>query len=447
LGLPIDDPRRATLLREYFLATDAAARHSAADAICEIPGLTCAKLAAAIRRVQLWEKQRTGEYDLWVCLGHDGSAQKQVWLSIPKEYDPARRWPLIVAFHGQSGQARQMLAFTRRLLGQRTDEFIIAAPQDIGPLGLTQPDSDVSQPRVLLARLRRIFHIDSDRVYVTGYSLGSHNAWIAAVMHVDCFAGAMPLATPLQMVGGDALYSEILPNARQIAILFCWGETDNLDAQGQPHPQGGNAALNRRMADVIRGIGFPRFEAVELPGAGHLGVEPPSEALAKLLDERRVRSPKGIHQAFRLPEQSRAYWLAANGMQGDPLPNETVQFRVPHGQDPIAAQKKYLVDRLGVIEATCERQTIKLKARRAKNIVLLLGDGLVNFDKPVTIIRNGRKRFEGRIQPDPRVMLDEATREWDFERLAWARVMVPLSGNVRVNSTPRTAPAPTRDGR
>jgi len=431
LALGGPNAKLADLLHQYFLATDDAARSALAEQIVLIPGINRKSLAQAIRSVSLWEKQKTGQYDLQLRLGPGASSDRQVSLSVPPDYDPARRWPLIITFHGTNGQSRQMVSMTRDLLGGRKDEFIIAAPQSIGPLGLTSPPEQIGQIHEHLIAVRKRFHLDNDRVYVMGYSLGSHHTWLASVVFPDDFAGAIPLATPLQLVGGDALFETLLPNARQIAILFCWGVKDTLEPNGKPNPDGGNAELNRRMTATIRGANFRSFEAVELPGVGHIGVRPPVDAFSAILDQKRVHEPKEIRQAFRLPVQSRAWWVEAEELQGDPLPDNTIKIHYAPGQDPVVAQKRYLTERLGVIEVKCEGQTITLRGRKTKGLVLYLDDELLDLDKPIKIIRSGKTRFEGRITPDLRVMLEEAARSWDFDRLVSARVVVPLSAKVR----------------
>ena len=108
------------------------------------------------------------------------------------------------------------MQMTRTILGDAAQSHLIVAPQDIGPLGFTESDEVVDQPRRLLYSVRRQFHIDNDRVFLMGYSIGSHNTWMAAVMHADCFAGIMPLATPLQLIGSDMLYDVLTPNLRNL---------------------------------------------------------------------------------------------------------------------------------------------------------------------------------------------------------------------------------------
>ncbi|MFH1418150.1 MAG: hypothetical protein ABII12_07705 [Planctomycetota bacterium] len=433
LAMPvgINDDDLESSLREHFLARTSSQRTQIQKKILADRELTPAKLAAAIRALQLWSAQPSGEQQTVLRLRRGESSERPVWIHVPQGYDPAKRWPLVITLHGHGGQAVHMLRLTRQLLGNRAEEFIIAAPQDIGPLGFTLPTHTVQRPRDLLNALRRVYHIDSDRVYLMGYSQGSHNTWLAAIMHADCFAGIVPLATHLQVVGDDLLYASLLPDTRSLGILFCWGKLDTLDAEGKPHPQGGNAHNCRRMRTVIEGLKFEHFHGIELEGVGHMGVQPPADLLSELLDQKRAHYPDRVRQIFRLPDQSTAYWVSADAMSGEPLPDTQLNIPVAQGADPIVAQRKWIVDRLGLIEARCKEQTIKIRSHRVPRVVLLFSDELIDLDQPIRIFRGKRKCFQGRIERDMRVMLTEAARGWDFDRLPTARVVVPVGGKVK----------------
>jgi poly(3-hydroxybutyrate) depolymerase len=425
------DDQLGDLLGRFYRATAPSDQAAARKAILATKDLTPAKLAAAIRSVQLWEPQQTGEYEASIRLRKGKASEMQVWLQVPEGYDPGKAWPLVIALHGHDGKAQQMLRLTRQILDDRAKDFIIAAPQDLGPLGFTMPADVVARPRNLLVALRRTFHIDSDRVFIVGYSQGSHDAWISAVMHGDCFAGIVPLAAPLQLVGNDLLYEELLPNVRHVGVLFCWGANDNLDADGKLDPAGGNAAACRKMRQVIGKLEYDSFKGVELESVGHINVAPPKDLLSDLLNRRRARCPKRVRQVFRLPDQSDAYWIGAANFEGAPLPDGPLSIPVPADEDPIVAQRKWLTDRLGLLDAECKKQTIKMAARRVVDVVLLLDDELLDLDKPVKITRGTRTAFEGKVERDMKVMLTESARTWDFGRLPTARVVVPRTGKVK----------------
>ncbi len=427
------------LLRKHSTAKTRAQQRRWQKKIVNTDGLTAASLAEAIGEVQLWDDQLPGDYEVTLRLRKGKASEKKVWMHVPPDYHTDVRWPLIITMHGQGGEPAAMLRLTLQLLGRRSTEFIVASPQrlgaakpkDSGAIGFTFPTHLAARPRTLLNALRRRYRIDSDRVYLMGYSLGAHNAWMAAVMHADCFAGVVPLATPLQLVGGELLFEEVFPNIRNTYTLFCWGAKDNVDAEGKIRLDGGNVEWNRRITEVIEALGIDGYEPIELPEAGHLDVRPPLEEFNRLLDRRRQHYPRRVRQVFRLAEQSSAYWVAADRLQGAPLSDGPLRIKIEEGEDPDAAQRRYLVGKLGLVEARCKGRTISIKSRRTVRVVLLLSDGLLDLDKPVRIKRGKKKGFSGKIKRDLRVMLTEAARGWDFARLPSARVVVPIAGKVK----------------
>ena len=154
------------LLHDYFLAPDQISQRRLQDEVLATDGLTPGKLAKSIRRLQLWESGPTGEMTVVLQLGKDKSTEKRVWLSVPHDYDPDQRWPLIIALHGAGGNARWMMDYTLGLLKDRASEFIVAAPLWIGAtslvaegqrppirgLGFSSATESVSQPRLLVRK-------------------------------------------------------------------------------------------------------------------------------------------------------------------------------------------------------------------------------------------------------------------------------------------------------
>lgn len=417
-------------LRDYFLARKLDERTILRKRILsDASPINLRKLADAIVNVQLWDAQVAGIQEIELQVGRSSKSAKRAVISVPLNYDPLRPWPLVITLHGQGQSAQSMMTMTRAMLGDAANEHIMVAPQDLGPLGFTEPNEIVDQPRRLLIAIRRRFHIDNDRVFLMGYSIGSHNTWMAAVMHADCFAGIMPLATPMQLIGNDMLYDVVSPNLSNLETLFVWGAQDNLGQDGQPHPLGGNAEFSRRQARVMRDACGKRFLGVELPGANHGNVRPPPDEVKRWLSHKRKAWPRRVHQRFRLPEQSRAAWIEAVELMGQPLANAPSTVKLKPGEDQQMAQKRHLVAQLGLIEASVEHQTITITTRKVKGAGLLLSDELIDLDKPVTIVRNKRRVFSGKIRRSPDVVLRESDETWDFARIPQVRVVIPASGN------------------
>ncbi len=438
-------------LREYFLAGKRSDRTRLEKQILAGKDLTPVTLAKAIRKLQLWEKQPAGKQEITLQLRRGKSSKRTAWANVPKDYDPQRKWPLILTLHGQGQTAEGMLDMTLFFLGSRREEFIVVAPDRIaadkddedGAIALTLPAHLAGRPRQWVEALRRKYHVDNDRVLLVGYSLGGHNAWMAGLMQPELFAGVMPMATPLQAPGGELLYEDLLQNLANTYVLFVWGAKDNVDAEGKPMLDGGNAARNKHMTAVMRAVGNGRFDAAELADVGHLNVVPPPQLWTKFLDQRRERWPERVRQTFRLAEQSEAYWIAADRLQGEPLTDGTIQVEMQEGETEATATRRHLVSKLGLVEGSIrrgKRQEIKLNSRNAVRIVLLLSDDIINLDEPITILRGRKKVYSGKVKRDMRVTLREAARTWDFERLASARVVVPVAGKVKFGypSTMRT---------
>lgn len=425
---PTDAPALDDLVRDYLRSGGGDAQLE--DAIVAHPDVSPRSLVAAIRNAALWGPLTPGIHDFTQFLGVAKTPYRVV-VSVPEGYDVTRRWPLIVALHGSGSRPEDIMGYVRGLLGERVNEFIIAAPDGFGSMHLRGDAAEVGRPRDLVVALRRQFRLDDRRIFLMGYSLGGHNTWLGGILHADLFAGVMPLATPLQIVGNDLLFEELLPNLANTHTLFCWGRNDNVDANGEVRSDGGNAAWNRHMSQIMRQLGITRFEPVELDGVGHADVRPPAEALSRWLDRKRRRYPAQVRHVFRLAEHSSAYWVRAGALQGEPLPDGPLRIRFKPGEDPHRAQRDELVGGLGLIEAEVEGQTITLRGRKTTSLVLLLHDRLIDLDKPVTIRRGTRKLFHGRIPRDLRVLLREAADDWDFDRLFSARVVVPVGGRVK----------------
>lgn len=56
----------------------------------------------------------------------------------------------------------------------------------------------------------------------------------------------------------------------------------------------------------------------------------------------------------------------------------------------------------------------------------------MDLDKPIKVTRNRSRVFEGLVKRDLGLTLDEAAKNWDFQRLPRARLTVPVGGKAKV---------------
>jgi len=409
----------------YFQADSPAARAGLAAGVAAMPGITVDVVAQRLHQLPLWPAAPPGRtsFDME---GKPGE-RRAVWVRVPPDYDPAQAWPVMIALHGTHGRAEHMLDFAVSLLGRQADRMIVAAPQgQLGDWHHTEEAADVDQPIRVLRRLRRRYHVDSDRVFLAGYSLGAHRTCTTSAMFADQLAGALPLAgSAVGLPLRDKLWDRFLPNWRHLPVLLVWGEVDTKGPTGEEAPGGGIAGLNQRLARMAQARKLP-LTAIELPGVGHRGVVPPADRLAELLGWQRQHYPRPVSHWFRFPNQGHAYWLKLIEFVGEPWTDQRIQVRIQPGQDADEALLLEMRRRLAKLEGTIDGQRITVRAKRAKVLEVLLHDELVDLDRPITIKLNGRMAFKGLVERRVETLLELAAEDWDLDRVFPARVRIAV---------------------
>ncbi|UCG31898.1 MAG: hypothetical protein JSU68_09555 [Phycisphaerales bacterium] len=417
-------------LVSYFQAESPEARDEIVGRIAGMPGVTAGAVGQRLHELPLWLPVRAGTSSFPMDVG-DGE-QRTVCVRVPSDYDPGRPWPVLIALHGSGGRAKEMLGFAAGLLGEKAEDMIVAAPQAVlnGPFD-PQNESELNQPVHLLRLLRRRYHVDSNRVFLIGYSKGGHRTAGASVMFADQFAGSVCMAgimAPLPQREG--LYSYFLPNLQHLPMLMVWGELDDQGPSGKPGSTGGIAAVNRRLAEALETRDLA-ITMVELPGVGHAGVRPPSEQWVALLARTRACYPTETAHCFRFPEQGRAYWLRLVRFAGEPWRDAQLRIDLRPGEDPQEALLRAIRLKLGRLEGHVEGQLVTVRSKRAKELDVLLHETLVDFDRPIIVKMNGRRAFEGLVEPRIDTLLEVASEDWDFDRLFPVRVRIGIGRRGR----------------
>jgi len=389
---------------------------------------------------------RNGITQVIVPVGYNRA--RRVYVRVPKGYDPARPWPLILAYHGGGGEGRQMIASLENLLGAERDRYVIAAPNHYRQTSLDHPRPVSSEHLAVLHALRGLVHVDADRVYVTGYSLGGYTAWHLATFHADRFAGAMPMASTFGSLGGpEGVWTELFANFRHLPILSVWGGRDrldvpNLNARGSA---GSMSQLNRRLGPLLAAHDATSVDHYEVAGAGHGGARPPRNRLLALLRRERTDPPRRVEHHFRYIHQGHAYWIEGHRWLGslwdEPWPGGA-PGKARRGADDPAWQA--IRERLGSIRGAVEdpgeeaggRQRIEVETRHLADLTVWIEDGMIDWQRPVTVVHNGTEVFSGRIEPTLGVALAQARRTRDFDRLRWAGVRIDATAGTARLVTP-----------
>ena len=192
-------------------------------------------------------------------------AELRYRLAKPPDYDPAKRYPLVMILHGAAGSgednARQFnggnrvpaATLTEPTNGARFPCFVFAPQCPRGEGWTAVAAAPRSASRLAFAAvwsLRRELAIDPDRIYLVGLSMGGSGAWDFAARHPDLLAAVVPICG-----SGDPARAGAL---KRLPIWCFHGEKDPL------------VPVNRAremIAALRRAGGNPRYS--EYPGVGH----------------------------------------------------------------------------------------------------------------------------------------------------------------------------------
>lgn len=174
-------------------------------------------------------------------------------LFLPDGYNtqPEKSWPLILFLHGSGSRGDNLKFLTQgrpMTYAQQTRDFpfILVAPQC--------PDGEQWESDTLIALLDEIetkYHIDQDRVYLTGISMGGTGTWTLAIDHPERFAAIAPVCGRV-----------ILTLAYRIKDMPIWvfhGDKDNTV----------NISFSVDMIAKLKSEGAKNVEFTIYPGAGH----------------------------------------------------------------------------------------------------------------------------------------------------------------------------------
>lgn len=114
-------------------------------------------------------------------------------LFLPEGYETQEKWPMIMFLHGASERGSNLDDVKRNGVARVVEEkpnfpFIVVSPQCPRNEYWTLP-----QLSALLDRARASYHVDLDRVYLTGLSMGGYGTWHLAAAQPQRFAAIAPI--------------------------------------------------------------------------------------------------------------------------------------------------------------------------------------------------------------------------------------------------------------
>jgi predicted esterase len=326
-------------------------------------------------------------------------------LYVPKDYQPARAYPLVICLHGAGFDGSSYLDRWQPRLGER---YLLACPTMEAAAWWTPK----AQELVLAVQreVMRNYHVDPDRVFLSGMSNGGIGTYLIGLNHVDRFAALIPMAGALP----DPLLP-LLDNARATPFYIIHGSKDQVIPV--KFSQTVRAYLMKQGYSVV----YREHDQVHPMAGGHFF---PREELPALVDwletQRRIHTPKKITIVRDRDHAGRSYWIRI-----DEIDPEVGSFWLSE-QNP--EETRHLAEGLyaRMDAKIVPGNRIEVTAQHVRRYTVLLNDQLVDMNHPVRIVTNGKLSFEGKIVPDAGVLLEEARRRPDTGDLVLAAVEIEV---------------------
>jgi predicted peptidase len=200
----------------------------------------------------------------------DGEFTLPYRLLQPKDYDPNRKYPLVVFLHGAGERGADnekqlvhgMSDFASDEIMGKYPAFVIApqCPEGMKWVEIDwtleshtmpeRPSVPLAATLKLIPALAKEFSLDASMIYVTGLSMGGYGTWDLLQRHPEIFAAGAPICG-----GGDPAYATRL---KDVPIWAFHGDQD----------QAVKVRRSREMIDAIKAAGgSPKY--TEYPGVAH----------------------------------------------------------------------------------------------------------------------------------------------------------------------------------
>ncbi|MEP6536788.1 MAG: dienelactone hydrolase family protein [Bryobacteraceae bacterium] len=290
----------------------------------------CRPLAAALfvlsAAASLWAQPYTTGPQAVTFASDADDTDQPYGLYVPRNFDPARKYPLVIMLHDVSSNHRLAL---RRVFGRpnrpgetdadanrffpnfRDVNYIVASPLARGTLGYQGlAEKDVYD---VVADVKRRFAIDDDRIFLTGIGMGGGGALWLGLTRPDFWAAIAPVC-PAPPPGTE----ELAGNALNIPVKLYQGEIDPAV----------KAEQTRRWSQQLLDAGV-KVEYIEYPGVRHNAGDfaYKDASIFSVFDPYR-RNPLPDHVNFSTADyqHASAYWVQFDQLTPGTLATIDVRF-------------------------------------------------------------------------------------------------------------------------
>ena len=328
-------------------------------------------------------------------------------LSIPLTYQPAKDYGLVVCLHGAGFTGEAYLERWQARLGE---DYVLACPTT--PMGAWFTRGAEELVLATIRSVQRRYHIDPDRIFLTGMSNGGIGTWVIGMHNAPLFAGIAPMASGL-----DHVLMPFLANLRSTPIYIIHGDKD----QVMP------VELSRTITEELTRLGYPfvyREHDREHPMAG--GHYFPREELPELVTWLNAQRRKPLPMRVTVVRDASHFqpfgWVRIDATDAIAAFSEDL---VSKRDDRITRQEYARLD-----ASIVAQNRIEVRADRVQRYSLFLNEQLVDSSKPLVVLTNGQVSFNGPVTPLLETLLRQARLRQD------SRQLFPIHLAIQVRKQP-----------
>jgi predicted esterase len=400
-------------VRTYLQATRSHERDESLEKMRSLEGGSpgfVAKLIANIKppiETQASETGVPGLFELTVP-GIADQAEFTYYVQLPLEYNPYRRYPCVVTLNGAGSSPQQQIDWWAGGYNEETGSrhgqasrhgYIVLAPKWQKPHQRTYEFSLREHAAVLFSLRDAIqrMSIDTDRVFLSGHSIGGDAAWDIALAHPDLWAGLIPI-----VANADRYIRKYTDNGRTLPMYFVGGERDG-------------GWLNDNGAEFDRYLRRSKYDitVVQYLGRGHEHFQDEIQRIfewMELSSHRRNFMRREIEALTMRPWDNYFWWLEI-----DDIPKRAIAIP-EEGQD-----RK--VNPIRTKAVVLESNRIKVSAASGRGTVWLSPE-MLSFEREIVVSVDGRE-LRDEIAADIQTILEDVRTRGDRQHPFWAKIDWP----------------------
>ena len=265
-------------------------------------------------------------------------------INVPNGYTNTKSWPLLVVLHGLGDGP---------IVVPSIDSMV-----QIGPFGrgdMRYHDAGEQDVFECIELAKQIFNIDSDRIYLCGFSMGGTGTLELGLKYPDIWAACVPVC-------GTITNLDLVSNGSNLPFWINTGSEDRVVP----------AEYSKKAYEKAVELGFKHWKYTEYEGMGHSFWIDWPKIENWLLSQKKLQSPSSI--SFVSEKTARAYWAEITG--------------------------KIDKDSRAKIKVQIINQIIQVRTTNVSDYNLYLGFSPVDISREIIVVENNDEIFRGTLSED-----------------------------------------------